>query len=487
MKARKILLIEPPFYRLIKSTYALCRYPLSLGYLASAIEKSTDWEVLAYNSDFSPTADFFNVRHLVGEGFLEYRRNLQNPSHPVWQEIRECIVEYDPAVVGLSAKSSTFASAGIVAAITRQIDPAICVVVGGPHPSSVGAQLLSCADLDIGITGEGEETLPDLLRTFGSGSDLAQVQGLVYRKNGYAVSTPKRPPIDDLDSLDFPALLAPRVLKDYHRYPKEAFRSVLATRGCPNNCFFCGSRNVWGRTVRFRSPGNVAEEIRSLQGMGIGPVHFEDDTFGAYPAYLRALCRGLTERCPGLEWSCETHVKLITDENVAIMKEAGCTMIQLGIESGNNRILREIRKGYTIEEAFRACEIIRRHGIVLETFFMVGFPRETEETLRDTLKAIERVECRKVIYSIFTPYPGTEAFEWCRAKGLICNGYDPSLHHHQSPANNFCAALPHTVFRSIATELEQAVDDKNRLARGEKRKGAMDDGPNDQAHPRLHT
>ena len=338
------------------------------------------------------------------------------------------------------------------------------------------------------VRGEGEETLPDLLRTLHVGSEcegLARVQGIVYRKDGYAVSTPKRPPIADLDSLGFPCLQASRVLKDFHKYPGEAFRSVLATRGCPNNCFFCGSRNVWGRAVRFRSPGNVAEEILSLQAMGIGRIHFEDDTFGVHPKYLRALCRELAQQCPGLEWSCETHVSLVNDENVSLMKKAGCTMIQLGIESGNNHILREIRKGYTIKEALRACEIVRGHGIDLETFFMVGFPQETEETMRDTLKAIERVECQKVIYSIFTPYPGTEAFKWCKAEGLIGSDYDPCLHHHQSPANSFCAALPHGLFRSIACEVERAVDEKNRLARGAKRKESAD-ATSHQARSRLH-
>ena len=487
MKAKRILLVEPPFYRLIRSTYALCRYPLSLGCLAAAVLKSTEWEVLTANADFLPAADPFEVHHLVGDGFSKYLRNLRDLSSPVWREIEECIAEYRPAVVGVSTKSSTFASASVVAAIAKRLDPGILVVAGGPHPSSAGTRLLDCPHIDVGVAGEGEGTLPELLRTLegGPGNDLARVRGIVYRKDGRAVSTPARPHIADLDSMDFPAVSAPLVLKDYHRYPRDAFRSVMATRGCPNNCFFCGSRDIWGRTVRFRSPGNVAREIWSLREMGIGRVHFEDDTFGVHPGYLKALCREIAEGCPGLEWSCETHVGLITDENAALMKEAGCTTIQLGIESGNNDILRAMRKGYTIEEALKASEIVRKHGIALETFFMVGFPQETEATLRDTLKAIEKVECAKVIYSIFTPYPGSEAFEWCRAEGLVDDGHDASVHHHQSPANNFCAALPHRIFRSIASELETIVDAKNRLARSEKRKGTAD-GSNDQTYPRLH-
>jgi anaerobic magnesium-protoporphyrin IX monomethyl ester cyclase len=467
MKAKRILLIEPPFYRLIKKTYALCRYPLSLGYLACAIEKSTDWDVMVYNADFLPAADPFEVCHLAGEGFASYRRNLQDPSNPIWREIRERIVAFDPAVVGISVKSSTFASAEMVARIAKELDPKIYVIVGGPHPSSVGTQILDYPHIDMGVAGEGEQTLPELLRylEIKSGVEWTHVQGILCRMNGHAVATPQRPLVSDLDELGFPGLLASRVLMDFDQYPAEAFRSVLATRGCPNNCFYCGSRNVWGRTVRFRSPENVVEEIQSLRGMGIQHIHFEDDTFGVNATYLLALCREIENRCPEVQWSCETHVNTITNENVSIMKKAGCSMIQLGIESGSNRILREIRKGFSIDKALNACEIIRGHEIALETFFMIGLPQETEGSLRETLRAVEQVECNKVIYSIFTPYPGTEAFEWCKSKGLIGSGYDLSLHHHQSPVNNFCAAIPHDVFRSMASEIEQRVDQKNRLAR----------------------
>lgn len=488
MKAKRILLVVPPFYRLIKEGYALCRYPLSLGYLASAVEKATDWEVMVYNADFSPTADLFEVTHLAGKGFLNYRRNLNDPSIPIWRQIRECIAACDPAVLGISAMASTFASAGVVARIAKEINPEMVVVAGGPHPSSVGRELLlSCRNIDFAVVGEGERTLPELLRVLenGSYSELAHVRGVVFRREGQAVWTGKSPPVTDLDSLGFPSLSASRVLIGHERYPAEAFRSVLATRGCPNHCFYCGSRNVWGRTVRFRSPRSVAQEIQSLQKRGLRRIHFEDDTFGVYPSYLKALCDEIADRCPEVTWSCETHVKLISEENVSVMKKAGCTLIQLGIESGSNRILREVRKGFTIDEAWRACELIRDYGIDLETFFMTGFPQETEESLRATLKAIETVECQKVIYSIFTPYPGTEAFEWCRTRGLIADDHDPSLCYHQSPVNRFCAQMDSDLFRSIASEIEQTVDQKNRSARGEKKKEAAN-GSKHQAHTRLH-
>jgi len=145
------------------------------------------------------------------------------------------------------------------------------------------------------------------------------------------------------------------------------------------------------------------------------------------------------------------------------MKKAGCYLIQIGIESGNNEILRAMRKNITIEDAFRACRIIKRAGLELHTFFMVGFPQEREDTLNDTLMAMKKIDSDLIIYSIFNPYPGTEAFEFCKAHGLVGNDYDVSLHNHNSPNSHFCADIKPQRFRQLASRIEQIVDKKNEL------------------------
>jgi radical SAM superfamily enzyme YgiQ (UPF0313 family) len=209
----------------------------------------------------------------------------------------------------------------------------------------------------------------------------------------------------------------------------------------------------------------VVDEITFLQGMGIASFHFDDDTFGVDDAYLRDLCRSLEEVSPRPAWSCEIHVRLVNEQNIALMKRAGCTMIQLGIESGNNGILRKIRKGFTVEKALTASRLIIRHGIRLHTFFMAGFPWETEATLRDTREVIEEIGCEKIIYSLFTPYPGTEAFRLCQARGLIPPDHDSSLFSHQSPLNSFSLHLSADRFRTLSAEIEAIVVKKNRLGR----------------------
>ena len=123
--------------------------------------------------------------------------------------------------------------------------------------------------------------------------------------------------------------------------------------------------------------------------------------------------------------------------------------------------MKKIRKNITIEKAYAAAKIIKKHGIVLQAFFIVGFPEETEQTLEDTIRAMKKIKCDVITYSIFTPYAGTEAFEFCKDKGLIGGDYDVSLYNHQSPANHFCMHIAPDRFRIKACEIERMVDRKN--------------------------
>jgi radical SAM superfamily enzyme YgiQ (UPF0313 family) len=209
----------------------------------------------------------------------------------------------------------------------------------------------------------------------------------------------------------------------------------------------------------------VIKEIRGLQKMGLTFIHFDDDTFGINKEYINDLCNAFIIHCPGLKWSCELHVKLVDEQTISLLKAAGCYSIRVGIESGNNEILKEMRKNITIEEALSACEIIKKYGIELHAFFIVGFPQETEDTLNDTVEAMKKIKSDKINYSIFTPYPGTEAFEFCKENGLIGDDYDVSLHNHQSPLNDFCINMPLERFRVLTSKIEKMVDRKNLLNR----------------------
>ena len=461
----KILLIEPPFNRLFKYTYSLDRYPLSLGYLAGTIKKETDWDVKVYNADFYPKSEWIKVSYLTGLGFENYLANMKDLSARIWGDVKSTILKYKPTVVGISAKSQNFVSACMVAKLAKEINEQIIVIVGGPHPSMVGADVLNCKDIDVAVRGEGEDTIVELLRAIDVGTGFGGIQGALHRRGNEIFENDPREFIKDLDLLCFPHESAPEVLIDYDKYPLSAFRYIFATRGCPGNCLFCGSKNVWSRKPRFRSPENVICQIKGLQRMGIKIVHFDDDTFGITKKYINALCNALIAHCPGLTWSCELHVRLVDEPTISLMEAAGCFKIQIGIESGNNKILEEMKKGITIEKALAACELIKKRGIQVHAFFIVGFPQETEETLSDTVAAMRKIECHTLVYSIFTPYPGTQIFEFCKRNGLINDDYNVALYNHQSPTNCFCMYLSPERFRELVSNIEKMVDRKNSLDR----------------------
>lgn len=493
-RARRLMIIEPPFYRLYKPTYSLDKYPLALGYLAGAVTQHTDWKVQCYNADFSPHSEPMKITYLTHEGFEHYLRCLNNLDAPIWDNIRQAIRQFQPSVIGLTAKTQNFSSACNIAKIAKQINPNVLIILGGPHASMAPDQALNdCQQIDVAVKGEGEETLLALLNAINRQEYLAGIPGTVIRKKdatrlgarprtdgSLSVLQPVDSPLNqsglfidggprqymlDLDKAPFPHESAPTCLKDHERYPLEAFQYVFATRACPFNCFFCGSRNIWGRNTRWRSAQSVGREFAALRKLGLKHIHFDDDTFGVKRQYILELCEQIQRHAPGMSWSCELHTKLCTEKTIPAMAKAGCSGVQVGIESGSNWMLKEMRKNTRIEESLAACKLIKRHGIHLSTFFIIGFPQETEDTLAQTVQAMKEVHADRLIYSIFTPYPGTETFSDCQRRGLIKEDFDVSRFNHQSPDNCFTQFIKPRRFRELAHDIEKMVDRRNAIMR----------------------
>jgi radical SAM superfamily enzyme YgiQ (UPF0313 family) len=367
-------------------------------------------------------------------------------------------------VIGINTQAPLFAAAVRIAGIAKAVDPRIVVVAGGPHASVMGKEVLNVPEIDVVVRGEGEVSFVHLLRALERGDDLGTIRGIIFRRNGSIIENAPATMIEELDALPFPIESAAQTLKDYEQYPKKAFKNIFSSRGCPYRCLFCGSRDVWGTRARLRSPENVVSEIKALMQLGLRSFRFEDDTFGIDREWTQTLCDLIRRDCPGIAWECELHVNLVTEKLLMAIKRAGCYRVQIGVESGNDAILRSIRKESTVEQALTAAALIKRKGLELEAFFMIGFPDETEETMRDTIEVIKRIQCDKLVYSIFTPYPGTEAFALCQAAGLISKDYDITLYNHQSPRNCFCRNIDLMRFRALAAEVEEIIDAKNKKA-----------------------
>lgn len=456
-----ILLIQPPFYRLFDDHFSLERYPLSLGYLAAAIRKETPWSVKVYLADFLAGGKRISDLEMHGQGFSNYRQNLDDITIPVWQALEAQIRRLEPDVVGILTLAPTYRSARQTATIVKRCNPATLVMVGGPHPTNVGGSILEDEEaIDLVVRGEGETTVVEVLEAVSRRAPLDGIDGIVFRQGTRIIANAPREPASDLDSLAFPYTSAPEALIDYDSYHPSAFGTVSTSRGCPYACFFCGSRNMWGRTVRTRSVGSVVEEIGALYQSGIRTIMFIDDNLRPSKAGIRELSDRIRETCPDLQWNCYLHVNLIDEPTVEVMARSGCQSIMFGIESGNAGMLERMRKQTSVSEGFAAAEIVRRHRIIPYAFFLAGLPGETEESLMDTFQAMKRFK-GELILSVFTPYPGTEAYEYCRAHGLVGEDYDTANFNHQSPLNYFCPDIPRDRLAAIVDEMFRYVERHN--------------------------
>ena len=465
---RKVMLIEPPFYRLYHDQHCLVKYPLALGYLSGSIIKNTNWSVQTYNADFNINKKRFVPEndYISGEGFKRYLSSLKDPSMPIWNEVKKSIEEFNPSVVGISAKTQNFISASIIAKIAKNLNPDVKVIVGGVHPTMNGSKVLDCKDINYLCMGEGENTIAELLIALEKNNDESSVKGIIFKKNGKIINTGPRPYVENLDTLDFPLTNAPNILKDFDKYPKEAFGYIFASRGCPYACTFCESKSMWTRKVRYRSPENVIAELKLMQQHGIDRVNFDDDTFGISKKNIKALNDLMHDDLPNMTYTCETVVQLAKDDNVVRdMKHGGCTGVFVGIESGNNKILQKIKKTQTTDECVLAMRNLQKHNIESHAFIMVGFPDETEDTFKQTMDFIPKLKPDSVIFSIFTPYPGSDIYEECKKEKIIDDEFDLALYNHQSPLNCFTKNITKERFYELRKKAFKFVDNYNRKAK----------------------
>lgn len=398
MKRTDLLLIiphQPDTAGLLRGPAGITQ-PLGAGYIAAYLEKAGLSAAILDNS----------VELLGPEAF------------------KAAVLRYAPAAAGFTVCSSSHNTALRLAALVKEADPGIKVVMGGIHPSAIPAKLLEDPNVDVVVRGEGEETARELALAFRDGTDLTLVKGLVFKKNGQLVETPPRPPLGDLDSLPFPAHhlmnMAKYGLPASRRLTLKPAAAIMTSRGCPYGCRFCSHNSVFGGKVRFRSPANVLSEVKRLAAKhGVGELLFWDDSFLLDKARAMELCRLLAGSGLDLVWSCSSRVDHITPDLARAMRAAGCRMVLFGVESGSPQILNSIGKNTGLEQIRAAVKICREAGLLSFCSFVLGTPEETEETVEQTRRFVLELDPDFAIFCIFTPLPGSEFFERYRAEGRL--------------------------------------------------------------------
>lgn len=432
--------------------------PLGLSYLA-AVLRENNHHVTIYNADHTRGARFIHSVSALTSRFPSYKRVLMNLSDPIWQEIKDKIHYYSPDLVGISVKTPTYRSSLNIAELVKEVDPTIPIVLGGPHPTVLPQETVEQNVIDIVVRREGEYTLLELVNAIEEGNDVGEVLGITYKKRERIIHNPDRPLIKNLDELPFPAR---DLLIDREIYSPDAFGSLFSSRGCPYRCTFCESHKIWTRKVRFRSPENVVAEIQQVrEKYGTRKFDFEDDTFSIDKKRVMKFCRLVIQEKLDIVWSCTTRANLVDDDMLKAMRKAGCLSISIGVESGSEETLRKIKKGVSITQVEEASRLIKKHGIGFHAYWMIGFPWETKADIKKTISFMKELDADSNIYSILTPYPGSELYETVTKDGLITDlAYEDFF--HQSPEMMLSRNLSVEERRRVIVETERIVDSLNK-------------------------
>lgn len=386
MTNEKIVLVVP----LSRTHYVVP--PLGLGYIATALR----------DKEFNDIVILDCLKEKLGLKGLQKR-----------------LVQLQPAVVGFQLYSYDFPFVVKSIRLVKELLPGCIVIIGGPHVSAVGdLALREIPGADFGFAGEGEMGLPLLMKRLLREESISfpEIPGLIYRQ-GDRIQMNPRAVVIDLDDLGFPAwdLMVPGEYPDSPQggfYKNFPIAPISTTRGCPYSCTFCGSTVNMGKKLRFRSIAMVLEEMQVLYNKyGVREFHIIDDMFNFRKQRVIDFCHAIREQRLDISYTFPNGLRLnhLVLETLRMMKDTGAYSFNVGIESGSQRILDMMKKNLTLELIEEKVDLIVEAGLEPCGFFIIGFPGETIEDIKATIKFAKRLKLKRAHFSNFLPLPGTEA------------------------------------------------------------------------------
>jgi hopanoid biosynthesis associated radical SAM protein HpnJ len=351
-------------------------------------------------------------------GMLQGSRLLDAPPHHITaEETIEIAKGYEFLVLFTSTPG--FPGDIRLSQAIKTANPNIKIAFVGPHVTVLPERSLKdCSAIDFVCRKEFDMAVVE----YAQGKPLEEIAGISYRKNGGVVHTPDRTQLQDLDSMPHVTDIYKRDL-DVTRYNVpfllHPYVSLYTTRGCPAQCTFC----LWPQTLsghpwRKRSTDDVAREMTKAKEYwpNVKEFFFDDDTFNIQKARTIELCAKLKPL--GLTWSCTSRVT--TDyETLKAMKEAGCRLLIVGYESGDPQILKNIKKGATVERARDFTRDCHKLGLVIHGDFIMGLPGETHETINRTIAFAKELDVETIQVSVAHAYPGTELYDYAVKNGFM--------------------------------------------------------------------
>ena len=330
--------------------------------------------------------------------------------------------EFQPNYLVANIATPTFKSDMMAVQHAKEIVPSICTIVkGAPFLTYNTNTIYENPFIDYVIMGEAELTLKDIL----DGVPDNEILGICYRENFQPVKNDKRPFIDNLDILPFPA----RHLVDnsiYRRPDNGKVQAVIkVARGCPFHCFFCLATPVSGTKVRTRSPENIVAELKEcVEKYNIKNFLFWSDIFNFNREWTLELCQKIIESGLKITWSSNTRADTMDDEMAKMMYKSGCRLVSIGVESGSQKMLDNIGKKITLDDIRNTVKILKKNKIKIYNYFVIGLPWETEETVEETIKFAIELDSNFISFYTATPLPGTKYFAYAMMNKLVEGNLD---------------------------------------------------------------
>lgn len=360
-KKYKIALVYPYFK---KDTYLL-GWPLGLGYISAFLKASNHEAKVFHAKDYDCSKE----------------------------QMLDAIQEFHPHYVGLYSNYALRYEC--ISFLKLLNENGYKTIAGGPDPTLRPELYVGKADFV--IRGEGEYIFSNFLS-----NGEKPVKGMAYMENSVPVILEREENVQDLDLLPFP------------EQPAEYQAAIMTSRSCPFNCTFCQPtlHLLFGKTVRFRTAKNVVDEIESYYSKGITRFFFLDENFTVYTPHLKSICEEIRQRNMKISWYTQARVNTIDEEKIKILKDAGCTELKFGVESGSQRILTDIyNKGITLDQIRKAFALCQKYGLLATAYIMIGAPTETKEDFEATLRLLQEIEPDGIHVSITTILPNTQLYD----------------------------------------------------------------------------
>ena len=398
----KVLLINPP------------RYHELIGKNPAIVER---------HRGFNPPLGILSLA-----GYLEkhsvHETHIIDAQPPEWgyQELSQEIEKLDFDVCGITAMTFTLIDVIKVCQIVRQVNPRSKIVLGGPHVHLFPEETIRLPEVDFLLQGEGEIAFAEFLDKIHDSKLWRSIPGLVFLdEHSSVVNNGIAPSTKDLDQLGFPA----RHKVDVTRYTSllgrnNVITTMFTSRGCPYRCTFCDrpfSPVISG--FRWRSAAHVVEEIEECRRLGIEEAFIYDDTFTVRKDRVHEFCDELIRRRIKFRWDVRAHVNTVDKDLLSHMAEAGCDRIHYGVECGNDRMMKVIKKNTNVDRVRNAVKMTKETGMEVLTYFIVGQQTETADDIQDTINLAKELDPNYVHFTIFCPYPGTEIYEKGLETGII--------------------------------------------------------------------